>query len=53
MRFSKFEIFEFFVTRSIIVLITLKILYLFKTVGTVSYLSFVLHFFIRFSRNDY
>ena len=53
MRFSKFEIFEFFVTRSIIVLITLKILYLFKTVGTVSYLSFVLHFFIRFSRNDF
>ena len=51
MRFSKFEIFWVFVTRSIIVLITLKILYLFKTVGTVSYLSFVLHFFIRFSRN--
>ena len=32
----------------------LKILCLFKTVGIVSYLSFVLHFFfVQFSRNDH
>ena len=53
MRFSKFEIFEFCHSfDNCINYPYFKILYLFKTVDTVSYLSFVLHFFIRFSRNN-